>query len=83
MKFLLLLFAILGGVLTMKDIEDVWSQREYGLCIGAEPSCPQRMQKYGVCCKINGINQFFNNFCLACQAGCDEWTYLQVKGGTC
>ena len=70
MKFLLLVFAIVSSVLAKKDIQDVWSQRETGLCIGAEPSCPQKMQKYGVCCKINGANQFFNNFCLACLAGC-------------
>ena len=70
MRFLLLLLAVMAVVLAKKDIEDVWSQKEYGLCIGAEASCPQKMQKYGVCCKINSINQFFNNFCLACKAGC-------------
>ncbi len=83
MKFLLVLFALIIFVLGKKDTENVWSQKEYGLCIGAEPSCPQRMQKYGVCCKIEGVNKFFNNFCLACKAGCEEWTYLPVKGATC
>lgn len=83
MKFLFVILAIILTVCAKKDLNDVWSQREYGLCIGAEPTCPQKMQKYGVCCKINGVNQFFNNFCLACKAGCDEWTYVQVKGGSC
>ncbi len=83
MRILLVLLGVVWSVVGKKDIEDVWSQREYGLCLGAEPSCPQKMQRYGVCCKINGVNQFFNNFCLACKAGCDEWSYLPVKGASC
>jgi hypothetical protein len=50
MKIILALAALLN--LTYADD---WELEDVGLCIEKASSCPSRQQRYGVCCKINGV----------------------------
>jgi hypothetical protein len=43
-----------------------WELGETGLCGDVGPSCPQRTQRYGVCCEDNRV--WYLNYCVACQA---------------
>lgn len=58
MKIIVFLAAILG----LSSAQD-WELSETGLCIEKPASCPTRVQRYGVCCKINGVPTAFNNYC--------------------
>ena len=47
----------------------VTNEPEEGLCIIVPENCSQKVQRgTGVCCVIDGQNQYFKNDCLACEA---------------
>lgn len=58
---------LLAGLFGLTNCQN-WELSEVGLCIEKPASCPTRVQRYGICCKINNVPTEFNNYCQACAA---------------
>lgn len=50
MKIIVFFAAMLG-----LGISQDWELSETGLCIEKTTSCPTRVQRYGVCCRLNNV----------------------------
>lgn len=63
MKIIPLFVALIAG-----SFAQDWQLSETGLCIEKPISCPTRIQRYGVCCRLNNSAREFSNYCQACSA---------------
>ena len=57
-------------LLTSNAQNDPFTFEEEGLCIEKPESCPNRIQKYGICCTPENSRapREFQNYCQGCQA---------------
>lgn len=70
MKILATIFGLLALSQITYTQDNPFTLREEGLCLEAEPSCPNVVQDKGICCRPRGASkkQYFKNYCFGCQA---------------